>query len=721
MKQLNAFKTLLIVAILGATYALNGQVISHPLAYGAYTLTGATTPTTSNWYKDYIGVRLEVTTPAVIAGSYTFTTANNGSGAAGEWGGVVTTPLVNIPIFMDSTSDSSGCLAFGAAAAASMAGKIAVIWRGPIVGACDFGCKALHAQMAGAVACVLINEYPGQPPVGMGASTTCTGITIPVFMVGNLDGIAISGQYRAGVPVKMTITPWGAGLTNDLGIIPSGGAFWHDYAMPANQINHSGADRNLNQLDGAFIANFGTTNATNVKLTGNLSFTPNGGSTSLIHSDSVIFSATAPPIHYNSSIGSYTAPGATYPFAHLDSIIAMYAPAEYSIGTPSGPGRYDLTYNVTSAVADDDPADNTLTYSFYATDSVYSKGRYDFVNNRPLHGQSEQFGGAGIEFVWGPMYYVGAKTGTAVEKIQYYLAQAGTTPPSTVFLNNDLGGNLVFVYKWVDGAMGAAPDSLIENGELQLVSSSLYTFSAAENDTSDALLEIKRSNWTGHPTTDHNYTCDANGIPATVVLDANSWYYVAVDVGTGPSTFLGIDDQLNPFPRIYGRAHTSNLIDYSSVENPDSLFSTATTPPLPTQIEPPVPAGESNVVIDIDSFQLHNVRGLIPAVAMHVNNSPSPLPTVSGVHNLNKVSIDMSVYPNPASEYLNVSVNLQQPAKSITYQVMDGLGRVAYKQVHYNVQNEVYTMPTNNLAPGNYHIVVVANGQVQVRPFTIVR
>ncbi len=719
MKQVNLFKSLLFVGMLGAS-AVNGQMVTHPYAYGPYTLSGATTPTTSNWYKDYIGVRLEVTAPTPIVGSYLFTTSNDGSGLTGEWGGVVNTPLVNVPIFMPSPdSFSSNAVLFSSPESDSMVGKIAVIWRGPLTAAAvDFGCKALHAQQAGAVACVLINEYPGQAPVGMGASMSCTTptITIPVFMIGNLDGIAISGQYRAGQHVTMTITPWGANLANDLGIIPSGGAFWHDFAMPANQINHSGNDVNLNQLDGAFIANFGTTTASNVKLTGNLSFTPTGGSATTIHRDSVVFGAASSPVYYHSSIFSDTARGANYPFAPHDSIIAMYAPSEYSIGTPPGTGRYDLTYNVSIPdIADDDPADNTLTYSFYATDSLYSKGRYDFTNNMPVHGTSEQFNTAGQEFVYGPMYYVGAKAGTSVENIQYFLAQAGTTPPSTVFLNNDLGGNLVFIYKWVDGSFGAAADSLIEDGELQLVSSSLYTFGVNPNDTSDALLEIKRSNGFGaDPTAVHNYTGDASGFPSTVYLDPNSWYYIAVDVPSGPTTFLGIDDQLNPYPRTYGRAHMSNLMDYNSITNIDTTWSTN-----PGQINPPIPSGESNIVVNIDSFQLHRAKGLVPAVAMYVNHSADTVHV--GVKNTFKSSIDMSVYPNPATEYLNVSVNLQQPAKSVTYEVMDGLGRFVGKVVHNNVQNEVYTLSTKNLAPGNYHMVVVANGQVQVRPFTVIR
>lgn len=732
MKQLNLLKTFMVVAILGAASALNGQTISYPLAYGPHPIGSPPTPSTSNWYKDYIGVRLEVTSPTSIAGNYTFTAANDGSGGTGMWGGVLTTPLINVPIYMDPTSDSFGgppeaTFNFPTAPdvdsiATSTPHRIFVIWRGPAgPTALDFGCKARQAQSAGASACVIINEYAAQPPIAMGASTICVGVSIPVFMIGNLDGIAISGAYRSGIPVTMTITPWGAGLANDIGIIPSGGAFWHDYAVPYNQISANPA---FNQLDGAFIANFGTAAATDIQLTGSLTFNPTTGSPSFVHSDTVRFTAATAghPIYYHSSVLSDTFPGATYPFPGngtpgADSIIAMYAASEYSIPTPPSTGRYDLTYYVSSPdVLDGDPADNSLTYSFYATDSLYCKSRYDFVNNKPIVGLSEQVNG-GAEFIWGPMYFIGPNGHTAVENIQYSLAQNGTVG-TTTFLTDDIGGNVVFIWKWVDGAVGTA-DSLIEDGELQLVSASLYTFGAlSAYDTSDALLEIKRSNefTAGAGGHIYNFTGDSVGNPVTVYLDANSWYYVGIDVPA--ASFLGVDDQLNPYPRIYGRAHTSNIIDYNSILEGDSSLSSRAN-----QIDAPAPFFQANNVIKVDSFQLHSLKGVVPSVALVVNRTPDTAHEhiVVGVNNTKKASVELSVYPNPASEYLNVSLNLDQPAKAVTYEIIDGLGRFVSKQTHYNVQSEVYTISTANLKAGNYHIAVIANGQVQVRPFTVIK
>lgn len=205
--------------------------------------------------------------------------------------------------------DSFGCSRFPPG---SMLNKIAVIWRGPAGGAaCEFGYKALQAQNAGALACVIINHNPGEAPVGMAAGASGASVTIPVF--GNLDGIAISGQYNslpAGT-VKMTITPWGQLYQNDLGFVPGGYGIWHNYATPASQFGTTNplAYKGLN---GAFLANYGTHNATNVKLKAGLSFTPTGGSAGTATWDSM-------------SLAS---------FPSIDSVWALYAPAEYDLLLP---------------------------------------------------------------------------------------------------------------------------------------------------------------------------------------------------------------------------------------------------------------------------------------------------------------------------------------------------------------------------------------------------
>ena len=114
MKQINAVKLFLVVALLSAVTVVNGQI--HPLAFS--------NANGNNWYANYVGLRFEVTTPAVIAGDKQYTAAWSG---ATPWGAPVTTPIVNVPIIMDSTADSFGCSNFGPTV--NMTGKIAVIWR----------------------------------------------------------------------------------------------------------------------------------------------------------------------------------------------------------------------------------------------------------------------------------------------------------------------------------------------------------------------------------------------------------------------------------------------------------------------------------------------------------------------------------------------------------------------------------------------------------------
>ena len=689
MKQINLFKKVVLVSFLCATGAANAQVMQ-PLSFGAMTVPGGTTPT--NWYANYVGLRCEVDAPAAIAGSKAYTVANDGSGATGTWGGVVTTPIVNVPIYMPDSgastgADSSGCSAFDAVTAAAMNGKIAVIWRGPISGACDFGCKVLNAQNAGAIAVVLINEYPGQGPVGMGASTTCTGQTIPVFMVGNLDGIAISAQYRAGVPVTMTLTTWGQNLNNDLGFVPGGVADWHAYAVPQSQLVSNGNPATYMGLDGGFVANYGNHDATNVRLAATMTFTQTGGSPVQIHTDT------------SAKLSQFTV---------ADSIYTFFAPSKYNLTPESNPGQYTVTYNILQDSINQLPADVVASYSFFSTDSVFSKGTYNFNATPPQPARTAYYNLSNTstgEFLWGPMYYV-ANAGLSLSTVQYSIASA--INPTTDVANPLNGPNNVYLFQWVDGRTDSVSgtvyplDSIVEYGELEIVSLGIKNYTDV-SDTDEGLITLTTMG-------------DTNGNPAQVVLGANSWYYLAVDV---PSTaanpeYLGADGVLDPYPRVYGiyNNNSSGLLDYANIAvsgNQDSLWSDA------EYGNPPFPFSATAYINSVDSFNYNNAKGLIPSVAM------TTMPTTTGV---NKVSIpyaNVSLYPNPASDYINVSVTLPQQAHTVSYEIIDGLGRFVSKVVHNNVLSEVANLSTTNLAPGNYFMIIGMDNKLMSRKFTVTK
>ncbi len=666
MKRINTIKLLLFVTLLFAAGAVNAQ--RHPLAFG--TLGGAYSA--SNWYKNYVGLRLEVTTPPAVAGDKEYTTANDGSGTTGLWGGIVTSPIPPTLIQMPPAGDSLAGTAFGAG---YMTGKIGFVYRG---GGIEFGAKALACQNAGAIAVVIVNNVSGGP-VGMGAGAVGASVTIPVFMISKTDGDAIDAQYCGLNPVKITITNWGLGNVNDLGFVPGGLGFWHAYAVPSDQLTGTGISA-YKQVDGAFIANYGSAAQANVKVSGSLSFTPTG-------------STTASPIHTD-TVKLPT-------FSTIDSVWAMFDTLttgnEYDV-TAAGTGRFDLTYNISATATDDYPGDNTTTTSFYSTDSVYSKGRYDFTKNQPL--RNSYRGGATTAQIWGDMFYV-AKGGAKISKVQYSLFATATGPFSEP-------GDNAYLFKWVDGDRGLTKDSIIQNGELELVGVGTKTFDGI-NDTSGALLEIK------------NMGIDTTGAASHfVVLQSNTWYYLAI--GVPAAYYLGCDGILNPFPRIYGRVHAVNhIFDYSNMQFGEA---TGSVEDIYTNFAANNLFMPSNVShLAVDSFNYYSAKGLLPAIAMVINKDTTYVPPIDHtlVNNTSRPAIGITIYPNPASEYLNVSLDLDKFATSVKYTLIDGMGRIVSETIHNNLQSEKYTINTYVLASGNYFLVVNANDKVTFKKFVVAR
>ena len=688
MKQFNMLKVLFVAALIGAVNVAFAQV--HPLAFGPHTLSGSTTMSSSNWYLNYVGKRVVVTQPSSIAGDKINAESAIGTGS-GQWPNIHDTDLFNIPIKMDTTSDSFAGVGF---APGYFAGKIAVLWRGPIGGPFTFTLKAMNAQQAGALAVILIDEYPGQAPFAPGYSTGVGTVTIPVYMISNTDGIAISGVYHSSPAgtVKMSLTNWGEGLTNDLGIITNGAATWHNYALPYSQFAAGSTSLPYKALDGAFVANFGTDSAASVKLVASTYFTPTGGSTPATpqHKDSIVSESVF--------IGAANSPAIHPSDTTSDSVFAMFTNSAASLYnlTASGTGRFDVVYNLSSSLVDQSLGDNSATVSFYLTDSIYSKGHYDFVNNLPERAIYEGFGG-GAEFTWGPMYYV-AKGGDTVSKIQYSIA-ANTAGPLS-------GGNDVYFFKWVDGSNGQPKDSIMQNGELDLVSWSTKNYGTL--DTSEATLTLSTFN-------------DSNNFnPIALKLDSNTWYYVAIDLTqstTASPLFLGCDGFMDPYPRVFGRWFINPAdLEYNSVV----ATNLADIQANPASNNGCLPASEVSFIRVIDSFNYANEKGLIPAVALTIKKYHADTTSHVGVHNIS-LAENVTVYPNPANDHMDVSINMDQVADKVTYKVMDGLGRIVGKIVHNNVQSETLSINTATLSAGTYFLLITADETKHVsRKFTVI-
>jgi len=145
--------------------------------------------------------QFQVTAPASLAKSYpaleaTFSKKLTATPVTGKL--VLAAAATGVP--------EQGCSPF--ANATDIAGNIAVVYRGT----CGFADKVQNAQLAGAIAVVVINSQPGGP-ISMGGAPTnpVPAINIPAVMISLTDGAIIRNELNAGATVTVALKNNGGG------------------------------------------------------------------------------------------------------------------------------------------------------------------------------------------------------------------------------------------------------------------------------------------------------------------------------------------------------------------------------------------------------------------------------------------------------------------------------------------------------------------------------
>lgn len=146
-------------------------------------------------------VACDILSAGPMQGSYAHTWAEP---AGGSWDTPNMTYTSNrvigdlVRAMSSGPGDSLCCSALSSPALVQ--GKVAVIHRGT----CDYALKAKHAQDAGAIAVVIINNVQG-PPVEMGGGPYGPQVHIPVFMINAADGEAWCEALDAGTTLSVLL------------------------------------------------------------------------------------------------------------------------------------------------------------------------------------------------------------------------------------------------------------------------------------------------------------------------------------------------------------------------------------------------------------------------------------------------------------------------------------------------------------------------------------
>jgi hypothetical protein len=307
--------------------------------------------------------------PASIAGNYAFSWGT----PANTWG----SPDFNIPgtyvqdtlMLVDDGSIGNSTISgvplanYGCGTLINnLSGKIAVVYRydgGTASTICYMSEKALIAQNAGAIAVLIVNRPSAGADIGTGGLTVAPNVTIPVVLVNFNDGEILRAEMQNG-PVTMFLGNKTGLFANDLALrteaalIPKKGFFPALLAQNETEFNFD---------LGARIYNPGNQVQGDVKLTATV--TNNSGA-----------------IVFNNSISGLTIQSAdsidVYP--NTNNTLLNFTLGSY----PSG--KYKLTYSASignDLTSDDYPSDNSLSFNFIISDSIYSAAKVDTATGLP--------------------------------------------------------------------------------------------------------------------------------------------------------------------------------------------------------------------------------------------------------------------------------------------------------------------------------------------------
>lgn len=367
---------------------------------------------------------------------------------------------------------------------------------------------------------------------------------------------------------------------------------------------------------------------------------------------------------------------------------------------PNPAGQYEVTYWAEHSGIDGTSDNDTIRHSFVVseaplvsggggrTGSYYYSKAAQGSDGRPFRGGSIfPGGGPHSSFEYGSVYYFpdGATDSVMIDSVdfRYYLRNAFSGAANqTVYVN---------VYEFEDGTGGGAANGFPSGEELTLVGLGVINLTGLGTATS--------------PAGDYGlgtapFIVDA--VTGTLMrpgdLKDGAFYYVSVQVsptlGGGISTF-----EANDVP-----THAVHRLNYAM----NMGLGTSAEPYAPSTMQVIDPAGNSSWFAGFTGFDE------VPSIALYLSSYSPPLSTPSLPQ---QEGVQLSVFPNPTSDQLNIEWSREGTPTSVQYVVTDATGRVVYWHTNDNVTQDIHQIDVSQLAAGVYFVSARAAEGVTTQRF----
>jgi hypothetical protein len=347
-------------------------------------------------------------------------------------------------------------------------------------------------------------------------------------------------------------------------------------------------------------------------------------------------------------------------FLQLDSIGGALAGFDMN---NAAKGMYRMDNRVLSVPFNETglaPLDNQWVYTFAVTDSIYSKCEYDFSKNTPVANHYINVLATNT-YDWGPMFYI--RNGSyRAEKAQVVIMR--DVIDDSVFTGEEV---LIELRKWDDADLNGAMDL----GEID-VPIAQATYQLTGND----VVPIA-----GLPITVTFDNLPSPGSP--ILLDANSKYWLTIELGGAGRTFtVGVD----------------YYADYRANLNAN--------------------VGQGNPLYNITGQAVYGggfASTGSPSIALLMSKEPE------GINDIAKFDGEAKVYPNPATDLINIALTLNKLSSKVTYEIVDINGKSIAINTKSNIKTDNVSFNTSKLSNGTYFVkIVTESGKTQLK-FTVAK
>lgn len=334
---------------------------------------------------------------------------------------------------------------------------------------------------------------------------------------------------------------------------------------------------------------------------------------------------------------------------------------------PAEVNTYTGVYTVSADSVDFDPTDNMQQYTFEVTDSVMAKedGTGLFGGTTPGTVTDETFTMATTYFI--PNGTDPNDPNIAYECSSVLISLRGTTA------DNAGGFASVYLYEWEDTDGDGTSQASERPSTSNIVGS--FTYEIQEGDT-DILLDLE--NWDG--STD------------PLLLKDQTTYVLALGLTppTGGTRYSIAGNTADDYSATYF------LSDSIGIGRRTALWNTT--------------AGDGGLDSDLSPLNFS------PRLRMHIGE----VELVNVNTPLDKAN-EVSVFPNPANELINLKLDLVEDLENATVRIINTNAQTVFERNYKNLSSQTFEYSVSELPAGNYFLKIQSDKGYSTQKFTVVR